>query len=74
MGQTYVTHQPNIDTSEVDSIEKFANQYGQSIDKFLAPVAGLSDMKNIIYTYVNQTSRAGNLKGLEKGFLQLAGW
>ena len=74
LGQTYVTHQPNIDTSEVDSIEKFANQYGQSIDKFLAPVAGLSDMKNIIYTYVNQTSRAGNLKGLEKGFFNwLAG-
>lgn len=68
LGQTYVTHQPQIKTDEVDAIEKFAGRYGPVIDKFLAPVQGLSDMKNIIYTYVNQTSRAGNLKGLEKGF------
>ena len=68
LGQTYVTHQPSVDTGNVDKIRKFANTHAKAIDSFLAPVAGLSDMKNIIYTYVNQTSRAGKLQQLDKNF------
>lgn len=68
LGQTYVTHQPQIDTKEVDGIRVFAKKYASAIDSFLAPVQGLSDMKNIIYTYVNQSSRAQQLQQLDKNF------
>lgn len=68
LGQTYVTHQPKVDTSEVKKIRAFADKNAQTIDKFLAPVAGLSDMKNIIYTYVNQMTRTRQLKNIENNF------
>lgn len=68
LGQTYVAHQPKVDTSEVNDIRAMTKQNGQAIDQFLAPVAGLSDMKNIIYTYVNQMSRTQQLANLESGF------
>lgn len=68
LGQTYVAHQPKVDTSEVKNIRATANKNAQIIDSFLAPVAGLSDMKNIIYTYVNHMTRTQQLKNIENGF------
>ena len=68
LGQTYVAHQPKVDTSEVKSIRAAASKNAQVIDSFLAPVAGLSDMKNIIYTYVNHMTRTQQLKNIENGF------
>jgi hypothetical protein len=68
LGQTYVTHQPEVDVKEVDRIKATAQKYAQTIDSFLAPQAGLSDMKNIIYTYVNQMSRTRRLNELDSGF------
>lgn len=68
LGQTYVTHQPKVNTSEVKSIRATAEKNAQLIDNFLAPVAGLSDMKNIIYTYVNHMTRTQQLKNIESGF------
>lgn len=64
LGQTYVTHTPKVDTSHVKEIRSLAAKNGKAIDQFLAPVAGLSDMKNIIYTFVNQTAKAKQLDGL----------
>lgn len=68
LGQTYTTHQPKIDVSEVKEIRAMIDRNAQSIDSFLEPQPGLSDMKNIIYTYVNQMSRSRQLKNLENGF------
>lgn len=68
LGQTYVQHQPKLQVETTADIRKYTNEYGNVIDAFLAPVKGLSDMKNIIYTYVNQTSKAKNLANLETGF------
>ena len=68
LGQTYVTHQPKVDTSEVKSIRAAAQKNAQLIDQFLAPVKGLSDMKNIIYTYINHMTRTQQLKNIENGF------
>jgi hypothetical protein len=68
LGQTYVTHQPEVDVSGVDKIRQHAKQSAAIMDEFLAPVKGLADMKNIIYTYVNQMSRNKQLKNLETGF------
>lgn len=70
LGQTYVTHQPKIDTKEVNEIRAVAKQNASVIDNFLEPRQGLSDMKNIIYTYVNQMSRSQNLKNLENNFFE----
>lgn len=68
LGQTYVTHQPTVSTDDVKRIKITAKKYAQSIDDFLMPTLGLSDTKKIIYTYVNQTSRAKKLNELESGF------
>ena len=68
LGQTYASHQPSVDTSEVKEIRAMAAKTGPIIDKFLAPVQGLSDMKNIIYTYVNHMTRTQQLKNIENGF------
>jgi hypothetical protein len=69
LGQTYVTHQPKVKTQEIDAIRKYVNASANTIDRFLKPVPGLADMKNIIYTYVNQTSKSRNLHVLEDGFI-----
>jgi len=68
LGQTYTTHQPKVDTAEVKSIRATADKNAQLIDNFLAPVKGLSDMKNIIYTYINHMTRTQQLKNIENGF------
>ncbi len=73
LGQTYVAHQPKVDTKNSASIRNTAQKNAKVIDGFLAPVQGLSDMKNIIYTYVNQMSRGRKLDGLENGFFDWLG-
>ena len=64
-GQTYVTHQPAVNADNIDVINKYANKYVSSIDKLLTPQAGLSDLQTIIYTFVNQQSRAKALDALD---------
>lgn len=68
LGLTYVTHRPEVDTSGLDEVRSMVNKYGNKIDELLEPRQGLSDMKQIIYTYVNQMSRAGKLDQLSSGF------
>ena len=52
----------------MNEIVSLAKAHANEIDGLLAPQPGLSDMKNIIYTYVNQMSRAGRLSELATGF------
>ena len=70
LGQTYVSHQPKVDTSEVEEIRAMNSKYGQAIDQFLAGAKGLSNPANIIYQYVNQMSKAQKLNELEGGFFK----
>jgi hypothetical protein len=44
-------------------------QHGTDIDDFLSPRAGLSDLPNIIYTYVNSMSKTSQLHNLSNEFL-----
>jgi len=70
-GQTYVTHQPAVDAENISTIEKLANQYQGKINEFFAPQKGLSDLQDIVYRYLNQTSREKQLEGLSaKQFLE----
>ena len=63
-GPIYNKKPVEIDTSNVDSIEKFAQEHSAEIEGFLSDTAGLSDLKNILYTYVNQTAKARQLANL----------
>lgn len=66
-GQTYVTHQPAVDADNIGKIEKVANQYQSKINEFFVPQKGLSDLQEIVYSYVNQTSQAKQLDKLSSG-------
>ena len=70
LGQTYVTHTPNVDTSEVNQIRSMTQKFGDQIDRFLAGTKGLSNPAGIIYTYVNQMSRSRQLDKLESNFFE----
>ena len=59
---------PTIDIDGIEQLRSAVKQNAQAIDSFLNPVPGLSDMKNIIYTYVNQMSKARKLKQLDSEF------
>ena len=69
IGQTYVTHNPQVNPKGTKSIRALANKHGTAIDNFLAPVKGLSDLRNIIYTFVNQLVKAKQIDQVNvKGF------
>ena len=61
LGPIYNTKPVAIDTTAVDAIETFVKTHGGQMDSFLVGLPGLSDLKNIIYTYVNQTAKAKQL-------------
>jgi len=68
LGQTYVSHTPKVDTSEVQEIMKLAASTGPLIDAWLAPEKGLSNKGGIVYTYVNQMTKQGKLDTITTGF------
>ena len=68
LGQTYVTHQPKVDTKEVANIRQSAQNNAQAIDSFLQGTQGLSSPAQIIYTYVNHMTRTQQLKNIDTGF------
>jgi hypothetical protein len=71
LGPVYNTKPVEIDTSAIDIVEAFVKKHAGHIDQFLESVKGLSDLKNIIYTYVNQTAKAKQLDNLsDKHFFQ----
>jgi hypothetical protein len=59
---------PQVDLPAIGAIESAVKKYASGIDSLLAPKPGLSDIKNIVYTYVNQMSRAGKLENLPNEF------
>lgn len=68
IGQTYVTHTPNINISTTKEIRTLAKQHASSIDNFLAGQKGLSNPANIIYTYMNGMTKNQALDKIETGF------
>ena len=68
LGQTYVAHQPKVDTKEVNNIRKQAQSSASAIDTFLAGTQGLSNPAGIIYTYMNHMTRIQQLDNVDKGF------
>ena len=67
LGPIYNTKPITIDTDGIDAVDRYLSQHAQQIDNFLADTAGLSDLKNIIYTYVNQTAKVKALDSIGAG-------
>lgn len=65
LGPVYNTKPITVDTKAIDAVESFVKKNGSIIDQFLKGTAGLSDLKNIIYQYVNQTAKAKQLDRLD---------
>ena len=64
LGPVYNTKPVQVNLKAIDTVENFVKQNKNSIDTFLASIPGLADLKNIIYTYVNQTAKAKQLDRL----------
>ncbi len=63
-GPVYNSNPVALDTSAIDQVEVYLQQHAAQIDGFLQGTAGLGDLKNILYTYVNQSAKAKNLDQL----------
>ena len=64
LGPIYNVAPVKVDTSRIDQVERHIQQHSKQVDTFLAGGAGIADLKNIIYTYVNQTAKAKQLDSL----------
>lgn len=64
LGPIYNVAPVSVDTTMIDQVENHVKKYGTKIDAFLAGAAGISDLKQIIYTYVNQSAKAKQLDSL----------
>ena len=60
-GPVYNSNPVALDTSAIDAVEQYLSQHSAAIDGFLQGTSGLGDLKNILYTYVNQSAKAKNL-------------
>ena len=60
----YNSTELSVDTKSISKAEQYLSQHAGQIDSFLAPVAGLSDLKDIIYKFVNQTAKAKQLDSI----------
>jgi hypothetical protein len=72
MPPVYVTHSPGVDLPEVDRLENYLTANAKSIDILLAvpPELKMADFGNILYTYINNSVKAGNLDKLGTNFSQ----
>jgi len=61
LGPIYNKKPVKIDNDSVLAVEKYLAQHAGQIDGFLADTAGLADLKDILYKYVNQTAKARQL-------------
>lgn len=63
-GPVYNSNPVSLDTTAIDQVEAYLGQHAAAIDGFLQGTAGLGDLKNILYTYVNQSAKAKKLDQL----------
>lgn len=63
-GPIYNKQTVYIDANDLTIVEKIISQHATEIDAFLKSTTGLSDLKTIIYTFVNQTAKAKQLNRL----------
>jgi hypothetical protein len=64
-GPIYNSNPISLDTSKIEQVQKDLAASAGVIDSFLQETPGLGDLKNILYTYVNQTAKAKQLDSLD---------
>lgn len=64
MGPVYNTKPVKVNTSSIDKVTEYLRQHASHIDRFLESMKGLSDLKEIIYRFVNQTANAKRLDNI----------
>jgi len=68
---TVSTTTAKLDTRQLDAVGQKIASNGASIEQFIAPETGLTDIRNIIYSYVNsQVDVPGGLEKLGANFPQ----
>jgi hypothetical protein len=63
-GPIYNSTSLTVDTAAIDGAEQYLAQHGGQIDGFLQGTAGMSDLKEILYKFVNQTAKAKQLDSI----------
>jgi len=71
-GPVYNSTAVKIGDAEITAVETYLQKHATEIDSFLQGTQGLGDLKNILYTYVNQTAKAKQLDNL--GVPQFFSW
>lgn len=71
-GPVYNSTAVNIADQSIAQVESYLQNHATEIDTFLQGTTGLGDLKNIIYTFVNQTAKAKQLDSL--GTPQFFNW
>jgi len=61
-------HPPHVDIEGLDQLRTYVEKNASLIDKLVEPQTGLSDIRNIIYTYINQMSKARRWDEVSRGF------
>jgi hypothetical protein len=64
-GPVYNSQPVQVGEQEISNVETFLKKNARAIDGFLQGAPGLSDLKNIIYTFVNQTAKAKKLDNID---------
>lgn len=74
LGPVYNKKSISTNRHDIKAIEQYALENSTYVDSFLQEVKGLADLKNILYTYVNQTAKKKQLEylGEEHFFLWLS--
>ena len=65
----YAKVQPKLDTKAIDKIEMDLKQDKATIDAFLSPIPKVSNFKGIIYRYMNEKSKSGQLANVGDDFM-----
>lgn len=71
-GPVYNSAPVKVGDEAIAGVETYLQKHADEIDSFLQGAPGLGDLKNILYTYVNQTAKAKQLDQL--GVPQFFNW
>ena len=71
-GPVYNSTPVKVGNESIVAIETYLQKHAAEIDSFLQGAPGLGDLKNILYTYVNQTAKSKQLDQL--GVPQFFSW
>ena len=61
LGPIYNIAPVKVDNTRIEQVENYLKQHASHIDTFLSGGPGMADLKNVIYTYINQSAKAKQL-------------